>query len=353
MSVIPMSVSATAVYDLNIDIKATTAAPTLDGNVSAAEYGGNEPIVLDGQGKYGEDGEWGDSDWSIGIVISYYFTWDTDNLYWAVVVDGDETRLQYDMEPNDLAESRTGGGNTPWRDCDLYQIMLNPDQRLTKQYPMQFTGSFEETPQMAAEGYRSSVKGEQNADFAFEKAFSGIGKADFGGHSYVTEVAMPWTNIFVKGIDKNGSVLNKGDFTDLKAEAGLKLGLCLAYVDEVAYTLDGGGTSTDWSVDHLYRINAEGTHWQDTSVWTAEKMCGLTLNLKEAGAPAGMKGDFTGDGAVNNKDATVLLRYIAKWPSVTGVTAANGDLTGDGAVNNKDATILLRYIAKWPGITLG
>ena len=53
-------------------------------------------------------------------------------------------------------------------------------------------------------------------------------------------------------------------------------------------------------------------------------------------------GDINGDGDVNNKDVTRLMRYI-KYKDVEVVDFAL-DVNGDGSVNNKDATRLMRYI---------
>ncbi len=59
-----------------------------------------------------------------------------------------------------------------------------------------------------------------------------------------------------------------------------------------------------------------------------------------------LPGDVNDDGIVNVRDATALLRYCAKWPSIT-VNAAAADLDGDGDIGNRDATCLLRYLAGW------
>lgn len=53
-------------------------------------------------------------------------------------------------------------------------------------------------------------------------------------------------------------------------------------------------------------------------------------------------GDINGDGDVNNKDVTRLMRYI-KYKDVEVVDFAL-DVNGDGSVNNKDVTRLMRYI---------
>lgn len=57
-------------------------------------------------------------------------------------------------------------------------------------------------------------------------------------------------------------------------------------------------------------------------------------------------GDINGDGKVNNKDATYILRYLANWEQEAVITQAL-DVDGSGKINNKDATILLRYLAGW------
>ena len=54
-------------------------------------------------------------------------------------------------------------------------------------------------------------------------------------------------------------------------------------------------------------------------------------------------GDINGDGSVNNKDLTRLMKYIA-GENVEVVEAAL-DVNGDGTVNNKDLTRLMKYLA--------
>lgn len=54
-------------------------------------------------------------------------------------------------------------------------------------------------------------------------------------------------------------------------------------------------------------------------------------------------GDINGDGKVNNKDLTRLMKYLA-GEEVTVAEAAL-DVNGDGKVNNKDLTRLMKYLA--------
>lgn len=53
-------------------------------------------------------------------------------------------------------------------------------------------------------------------------------------------------------------------------------------------------------------------------------------------------GDINGDGKVNSKDLTRLMKIIA---GVSGESAENVDINGDGKVNSKDLTRLMKMIA--------
>ncbi len=74
-------------------------------------------------------------------------------------------------------------------------------------------------------------------------------------------------------------------------------------------------------------------------------------------------GDVDGDGALDGKDATLLLRYLANYNPQTGESTfevtLGADVNGDGALDGKDATLLLRYLANYnpqtgeSSITLG
>ena len=59
-----------------------------------------------------------------------------------------------------------------------------------------------------------------------------------------------------------------------------------------------------------------------------------------------MPGDVSGDGAVNNRDVTYLLRHLAGW-TIEGIVEEAMDVDGSGTVNNRDVTTLLRYLAGW------
>lgn len=58
-----------------------------------------------------------------------------------------------------------------------------------------------------------------------------------------------------------------------------------------------------------------------------------------------LPGDINGDGVVNSKDVTRLMRYLAGWD--VEVIEAALDVNGDGVINTKDTTRLMRYLAGW------
>jgi hypothetical protein len=58
-----------------------------------------------------------------------------------------------------------------------------------------------------------------------------------------------------------------------------------------------------------------------------------------------VKGDVSGDGLCDGRDATLLLQYAAGWDVPVNETA--GDVSGDGACDGRDATLLLQYAAGW------
>jgi len=81
--------------------------------------------------------------------------------------------------------------------------------------------------------------------------------------------------------------------------------------------------------------------YEDDKVYNANR-----INVKMAASPGTiftyLRGDINGDGRVNNKDITVLMRYV-KYLDIEVVEEAL-NVNGDEKVNNKDITVLMRYV---------
>ena len=69
-------------------------------------------------------------------------------------------------------------------------------------------------------------------------------------------------------------------------------------------------------------------------------------------ADAVVIGDVNGDGDVNNKDVTMLRRYLVGGWNVS-IDELAADINGDGDVNNKDVTMLRRYLVGGWNVALG
>jgi len=58
-----------------------------------------------------------------------------------------------------------------------------------------------------------------------------------------------------------------------------------------------------------------------------------------------IQGDATGDGKINLKDVSAMMKYVTHWCSLLDTSTA--DVTGDGKVNLADVSLILKYLAKW------
>ena len=82
----------------------------------------------------------------------------------------------------------------------------------------------------------------------------------------------------------------------------------------------------------------EVPHWYTNSSPDACVICNYQSKTTET-----LAGDINGDGAVNDLDVELLIKYLTDW-NVT-VNRDSLDINGDGKINNKDVTRLMQYIA--------
>ena len=89
-------------------------------------------------------------------------------------------------------------------------------------------------------------------------------------------------------------------------------------------------------------LNGTRTEYEDRVEYRNGPLGGVLIIDKDLEVITGLPGDINGDGQVDNRDVTRLLRFL-RYPNVTVVEAAL-DVNGDGEVNNLDAETLIRYL---------
>ncbi len=86
----------------------------------------------------------------------------------------------------------------------------------------------------------------------------------------------------------------------------------------------------------------------NTAVFTGIET--IFTHIAEAATATPVPGDINGDGTVNNKDLTRLMKYLA-GEEVETVTVCL-DTNGDSNINNKDLTRLMKYISGEDGVII-
>ncbi len=66
-------------------------------------------------------------------------------------------------------------------------------------------------------------------------------------------------------------------------------------------------------------------------------------------------GDSNGDYVIDGRDSILLLRYLANYDSMTGMSSvevsAGADVNADGTIDGRDSILLLRYLANYDSVT--
>ena len=182
------------------------------------------------------------------------------------------------------------------------------------------------------ERYGYSFLGWSIDQSATTATYSAGGKFDYNGS--VTLYAVWSANSYTITYDANGGtgMMESGLFV-YDQSAALRTN---AFVREGYSFLGWSINPTDEEImyaDNDVVANLSGTKNDTVTLYA----------IWEENAPEYTPGDINGDGIVNNKDLTRLMKYLA-GENVTVVEAAL-DINGDGIVNNKDLTRLMKYLA--------
>jgi hypothetical protein len=153
---------------------------------------------------------------------------------------------------------------------------------------------------------------------------------------------------FVTMANKAGVTVDVADAAELESA----FHAVLALVAKAANKLEIVGPNTklgnfDKDDDGVYECSYDATKTPDISRY------GFTLSTEVAGEinltvklfEDCLWGDADHDGVVNNKDATLVLRYYAGLAEAEDLCLKRCDVNQDGVINNKDATLILRYYA--------
>lgn len=257
------SSASAAIGDIKLEIKGVTTAPVQDGKVTQDEYGGNDPLVLDGSGK-NTDGTWANTVWAEGEVIKYYYTWDADNLYVGITVEGDKTESQANGP-------KIGDGNVcPFGKCDSVQLGFNPGGMISGTHPLIYCVGFnaDGQPFVHGDAYRSEKDGEQTVEISnLIKGYSKKYSAD--GLNYEVELVIPWDTMMVKGAGRSNEGAKVFDMTGEKAKIkdGYVLPIFCVYVDN------------DLAAGKNIYCRTDAT---TGSKWVAEEMGSVALVLRDA-----------------------------------------------------------------------
>lgn len=256
-AILATSASA-AIGDIKVKTGGVTKAPVQDGKITAEEYGNCTPLVLDGSGKNTE-GTWAGTKWQTE-KFTIYSAWDTKNLYIGVTVEGDTTNNQ--VARDTLKDA------CPFGKTDSFQLGFNPGAIVKGQHPVLFCiGLNEGECYVHADAYRSEKDGEQSP-FDYKKLKTYCTKYSASGINYAFEVAIPWTEICVKGAGRSGEGAKVFDMTgELKdIKAGYELPFFFVYTDK------------DASGGNVY-IRSDAT---TGAKWVAEEMGSIALQLQAA-----------------------------------------------------------------------
>lgn len=245
------SSASAAVGDIKVKTGGVTKAPIQDGKITAAEYGNCSTLVFDGSGKNTE-GTWANTSWATQ-KFTVYSAWDAKNLYLGITIEGDTTN-------NQVTKDSLKDG-CPFGQCDSFQLGFNPGNIIKDQNTLLFCiGLNEGECYVEADAYRSETDGEQNVK-NYTKLKTYCTKYSDSGINYSFEVAIPWTEICVKGAGRSGEGAKVFDMTGelAKIKAGYELPFFFVYTDKDAngqniYIRSDATTGASWKAQEMGSI---------------------------------------------------------------------------------------------------
>ncbi|MBE6611766.1 MAG: hypothetical protein E7632_04680 [Ruminococcaceae bacterium] len=236
--------SAAAASDIKFNINNTKTAPTADGVITVEEYAGNAPLVFDGSGKNTESGWDANTQWA-EHVFNLYYTWDMDNLYVGITVEGEKTAAQDSSFDKPTA--------CYWSKADMMQLGFNPGMMISGNEPLYICIAFtaDGQPGVHGDAYQSKVDGEQSIHL--EDVVKGYSKAySAEGINYCAELAIPWDKIMVDGVCRSnqGAKLYEMSGELAKIGDGYELPIMMLYRDKDAKQVyRTAAASTNYSND--------------------------------------------------------------------------------------------------------
>lgn len=182
-----------------------------------------------------------------------------------------------------------------------------------------------------------SINGNAKANKIYDTDLCTITKLYENGWCYVqfpldaggTDSGYVRTSVFFDFNIEGYSALSVAQITTYSREG---LGTTIGYIGENDKIFIIAQTSNSWQV--LYPLTSGGYKLG----WISNAETSFLRILPDI-----VSGDINGDGTVNNKDLTRLMKYLAGED--VAVNEAVLDINGDENVNNKDLTRLMKYLA--------
>jgi len=282
-----------------VNIYKAATKPTIDGNITGAEYASVKPIVLGRPYQDVVGGTWyGPSDYSGNV----YTLWDSTNLYLAYdVTDAtpffpstDDTAIfERDSLEIYLGVTDPQDPTRTTYDAGDFQIVISADYNTS-------TGA------MTAKWYSPQ------AGTILGAIPTGVGAAKKTAKGYTFEVAIPWADL--------GPVA-----------AGQVIG----------FNLSGNNTRTATSSgqDNAFVLSGLGDSWENPSHWIQATLLATT-------PPSIKAGDVNVDGTVDLKDAVAALKIAAGLTNSADVSVSfsAGNVLSSGKIGVAEAVKIIRTV---------